>query len=107
MKDYPYGCQMDKGSKDMVVAVKLFDLGSTIKWWLTEYDPEAKVAFGYVTGFFEDEWGTVSLEELEDLEMNIDIEDLGNIGTIPRVEVDEHFVPTKFPDLPFHQEHSE
>lgn len=79
MKDYPYGSQSDKEAKDIVVAVKLFDLGSTIRWWLTEYDPEAKVAFGYVTGFYEDEWGTVSLEELEELGMAIDIEDFGNI----------------------------
>ena len=56
MKDYPYGSQMEKESKDIVIPVKLFDLGSTIKWWLSEYDPESKVAFGYVTGFYEDEW---------------------------------------------------
>jgi hypothetical protein len=45
MKDYPYGSQSDRGVEDTVVSVKLFDLGSTINWWLTEYDPETKVAF--------------------------------------------------------------
>jgi hypothetical protein len=46
---------------------------------LSEYDPASKVAFGYVTGFYEDEWGTVSLEELEDLELVIDFQDFGKV----------------------------
>jgi hypothetical protein len=56
MKDYPYGSQADKKSKDVVIAVQLFDNFSSIKWRLSEYDPVSKVAFGYVTGFYEDEW---------------------------------------------------
>lgn len=56
MKDYPYGSQSEKESKDIVIPVKLFDLGSSINWRLSEYDPESKVAFGYVTGFYYDEW---------------------------------------------------
>jgi hypothetical protein len=102
MKDYPYRSQSEKETKDIMIPVKLFDAGGTIRWWLAEYDPESKVAFGYVTGFFEDEWGTVSLEELEELEMFVKIEGIGDIGSIPRVEVDEYFEATKFPDLPFH-----
>lgn len=106
MKDYPYGSQMEKESKDIVIPVKLFDLGSTIKWWLSEYDPESKVAFGYVTGFYEDEWWTVSLEELESLELGIEFQDFCSIWKIPRVEVDKHFKPTRFPELPFNKGHS-
>ncbi len=49
MKKYPYGCQSEKYSKDIVIAVKLFDLGSSINWWLSEYDPVNKIGFGYVT----------------------------------------------------------
>lgn len=49
MKKYPYGCQSEKYSQDIVVVVKLFDLGSSINWWLTEYDPVNKIGFGYVT----------------------------------------------------------
>ena len=79
MKDYPYGCQSEKYSKDIVVAVKLFDLGTSINWWLTEYDPVNKIAWCYVTGFYEDEWGTISLEELEDLSTPIIIQNLGSI----------------------------
>jgi hypothetical protein len=106
MKDYPYGCQNEKESKDIVIPVKLFDLGWTINWWLSEYDPESKVAFWYVTGFYEDEWGTVSLEELEDLELAIDISNFGNLWKIPRIEIDKHFKPTKFLELPFNKGHS-
>lgn len=105
MKGYPYGSQMEKDSKDMVIPVKLFDLGSTITWWLSEYDPESKVALAYVTGFVEDEWGTVSLEELEDLEL-VEFEDFWKISATPRVEIDNHFKPTKFPELPFNKENS-
>lgn len=106
MKDYPYGCQSEKYSKDIVVVVKLFDLGSTINWWLSEYDPVNKIGFGYVTGFYEDEWGTVSLEELEDLDFPIHVEWMGLIWSTPRIEVDKYFKPTKFPDLPFNKEAS-
>ena len=109
MKDFPYRSQEHKDRADVVIPVKLFDNAGTIRWWLAEYDPEAKIAFGYVTGFFEDEWGDVSLEELEELEVFIKVEDaeaLWGIGTISRFEVDEHFTPTKFPDLPFHKKSS-
>jgi hypothetical protein len=82
MKDYPYGCQSGKESKDIIIPVKLSDIWGTICWWLAEYDPEENVAFGYVTGFSEEEeeeFGAVyleeiiHLEELEDMGMNIDL----------------------------------
>ncbi len=79
MKDYPWGSQAKKGSSDMVIPVKLFDTGGTIRWWLAEYDPELKIAFGYVTGFWEDEWGDVSLEELEGLEFVIKFQGMGEV----------------------------
>jgi hypothetical protein len=105
MKDYPYRSQMEKEREDIVIPVRLFDIWGTINWWLSEYDPQSKVAFGYVTGFYEDEWGTVSLEELEDLEL-IEFEDFWKISATPRVELDNNFEPTKFPDLPFNKERS-
>lgn len=104
MKDYPYRSQFPENTDDIVIPVKLFDNAGTIRWWLAEYDPEAKIAFGYVTGFWEDEWGDVSLEELEGLETIIKFQGMGEVWAIPRVEVDEYFTPTKFPDLPFHKE---
>jgi hypothetical protein len=104
MKDYPWGSQAKKGSSDIVIPVKLFDNAGTIRWWLAEYDPELKIAFGYVTGFFEDEWGNISIEELEDLELVLDCDGFKEARAIPRIELDEFFEPTKFSDLQFHKE---
>lgn len=107
MKDYPYGCQSEKSAKDIVIPVKLFDLWSGINWWLSEYDPESKVAFCYVTGFYEDEWWTVSLEELESLDLPIELIGIGKIGSTPRVELDKFYELTKFMDLPFNINNSD
>lgn len=35
-------------------------------WYVTEYDPDTKIFFGLVHGF-EEEWGTFSLEEFEEI----------------------------------------
>lgn len=106
MKDYPYGSQSETEAKEVIIPVKLFDLGSGINWRLSEYDPESKVAFCYVTGFYEDEWWTVSLEELESLDLAIELVGIGNIGSTPRVELDRHFTKTKFSELPFNKDNS-
>jgi Protein of unknown function (DUF2958) len=55
-------------------------------WYLTEYDGK-DIAFGYVTGLVENEWGYVSLSELEALHIG---------GGIPRIECDLHFDPIHF-----------
>jgi len=101
MQKFPYGCQSEKSSGQVFISVKLFDLWSSINWWLSEYDPKDKVAFWYVTGFYEDEWGSVSLEELESLDVPISIQNVGEFGSIPRIELDKFFKPTKFKNLPF------
>ena len=35
------------------------------KWYITEYSKKENIAFGYVKGF-EEEWGYISIEELEE-----------------------------------------
>lgn len=107
MKDYPYGSQMEKESRDIVIAVRLFDMGSTIQWWLSEYDPQSKVAFGYVTGFVENEWGTIPLQELEELGFIVEFNDSDSFVEVPRVVIDNDFKPTRFPELSFHKKHSD
>lgn len=47
----------------MVVA-KFFHPASQWRWFATEYEPNTKIFFGYVTGV-EDEFGYFSLAELE------------------------------------------
>ncbi len=65
-KDYPLYSQEE--SDDPIVITKLFDPCGSASWWITEYNPVDKIAFGYVTGLTADEWGYVSLEELESIE---------------------------------------
>lgn len=84
MAAYPDRSQCE--ANDPVVAAKLFALGSAATWWLTEYDPAERIAFGYVTGLAFDEWGSVSIDELEAL----------MLGPIPRVEFDVNFRPMAF-----------
>jgi hypothetical protein len=65
-KDYPLYSQ--DGQKDPKVIAKLFDPLSAATWYLTEYDPKEKRAFCYVTGLQEDEFGYISLTEMESIE---------------------------------------
>jgi hypothetical protein len=65
-KDYPLYSQ--EHEDDQLVVAKFFDPCGSATWWITEYDPEQKLGFGYVTGLVEDEWGYVSLTELESIE---------------------------------------
>jgi len=53
--------------KDPVIIAKFFNPAGAGTWFATEYDPEDKIFFGYVSlfGDYNDEWGSFSLEELE------------------------------------------
>lgn len=53
--------------KDPLVIAKFFNPCGAGTWYATEYDPKAKVFFGYVSifGDWNDEWGYFSLEELQ------------------------------------------
>jgi len=94
--------------KDPLVVAKLFDVAGSATWWLTEYDPEERIAFGYVTGMACDEWGYASIDELADLWMSFVRDSRRNllrvettqrgIG-IPRIELDRHFVPRPFSEV--------
>jgi len=50
------------------VIAKLFDPCDSASWLLTGYDTTEQVAFCWVTGLHEEEFGYVSLEELENIE---------------------------------------
>ena len=54
--------------KDPVVIAKFFNPAGAGTWYATEYDPERRVFFGYVSifGDHNDEWGSFSLAELEE-----------------------------------------
>jgi hypothetical protein len=52
---------------DPLVIAKFFNQTGTGTWYATEYDPETKEFFGYVSifGDLNDEWGSFSLDELQ------------------------------------------
>jgi len=56
-----------ENTKDPFVIAKFFNLTGIGYWYATEYNPEEKVFFGYVSlsGDSCDKWGYFSLEELE------------------------------------------
>jgi Protein of unknown function (DUF2958) len=68
--------------------VKLFTPWTNWTWYIAEYDPESKLAFGYVEGF-ENEWGYFDLSELEEIT---------GIGGL-KVERDRWFEPKRFSEL--------
>jgi len=53
--------------KDPLVIAKFFNPTGAGTWYATEYDPESRCFFGYVSlfGDHNDEWGSFSLDELE------------------------------------------
>lgn len=57
--------------KDPIVIAKFFNPMGRGTWYATEYQPEEKMFFGYVSifGDHNDEWGDFSLEELESIKL--------------------------------------
>lgn len=86
--NYPLGSQ--ESSNDPVVVAKLFDTFGSATWYITEYSSTENIAFSYVTGLSYDEWGYVSLAELESLMLG---------SQIPRIEQDQYFEPVQFSKL--------
>ncbi|MGD0523183.1 MAG: DUF2958 domain-containing protein [Candidatus Microgenomates bacterium] len=56
-----------ENAADPIVVAKFFNPAGAGTWYATEYDPEENMFFGYVSifGDWNDEWGSFSLEELE------------------------------------------
>ncbi|MFA5360061.1 MAG: DUF2958 domain-containing protein [Patescibacteria group bacterium] len=54
--------------KDPLVIAKFFNPTGVGYWFATEYNPEDKIFFGYVSFFGDhnDEWGSFALSELEE-----------------------------------------
>jgi len=61
-----------ENDKDPIVIAKLFNPTGAGDWYATEYNPETKTFFGYVSIFGDgnDEWGFFSLEELQSVKCN-------------------------------------
>ena len=77
--------------EDPIVVCKFFNPVGIGRWFATEYSPEDKTFFGYVSlfGDYNDEWGSFSLEELES------IRGLGGLG----IERDLYFKETRISEI--------
>lgn len=78
-----------------LIIAKFFSPVGGATWYASEYDPETKIAFGYVkdlvpseNGMF-DEWGSFSIEELESVQLPFGL----------KIERDIHFSEIRFNDL--------
>jgi len=62
------GSQENTKLGEQIVIAKLFNPTGRGTWFLTEYDPETKIAFGFVSlfGDYNDEWGDFAVWELEE-----------------------------------------
>lgn len=70
---------------DPQVCAKLFFIAGSATWYVTEYNPETRIGFGYVTGFAADEWGYFSISEMQ----------ATKFASICAFEVDLYFTPVK------------
>lgn len=61
------GNQSEK--ENPTIVAKYFNPIGSVTWFATEYDPQTKICYGYVTGMYVDEWGTFSLTELESVRL--------------------------------------
>ncbi len=77
-------------SKDPLVSIKLFNAFGAGAWYLTEYDPKKRIAFGYVVNRDLGEWGYVSINEMAECLFR---------GMVPMIEIDVHFTSTVFSQL--------
>lgn len=80
--------------KDPIVIAKFFNPAGAGTWYATEYDPETKIAFGYVSifGDHNDEWGSFAVWELEEIKgpLGIGIERDMYCGEKPISQHDEN-----------------
>jgi hypothetical protein len=75
----------DKTAEQTMVIAKFFNPYGCQTWWMTEYDPEQKLAFGYCDlGFGCPELGYFSIAELEEIRVK---------PFNGKIERDIHFTP--------------
>jgi len=68
---------------------KYFNPCGSATWYASEYDPETRIFYGYVTGMYEDEFGSFSLTELESVTLAFGL----------KIERDIHFNEISYREL--------
>lgn len=72
-----------------IIITKFFDPMGSGTWYVSEYEPDTNICFGYVTGLGHNEWGYFSLAELEAIERPFGL----------KIERDICFTEARFKDL--------
>ena len=72
-----------------IIITKFFDPCGSATWYVSEYEPDTNICFGYVTGLGHNEWGYFSLTELEAIERPLGL----------TIERDRSFREQRFKDL--------
>ena len=93
-----------ENEKDPLVICKFFNPCGAGTWYATEYYPEEKNFFGYVSifGGHEDEWGYFSLDELQNFRGKFGIEIDGKLHVSKNglgIERDLYFEEKRFSEI--------
>lgn len=72
-----------------IIITKFFDPMGSGTWYVSEYEADTNICFGYVTGLGHNEWGYFSITELEAIERPFGM----------KIERDICFKESRFKDL--------
>lgn len=72
-----------------IIITKFFNPSGVGTWYVSEFEPDTNICFGYVTGLGHNEWGYFSLTELEALELPLGL----------KIERDRSFREQRFEEL--------
>jgi len=88
-----YPLYSQENEKSPMIIAKLFNIIWRTNWYIAEYDPETKIAYGYVEALMPDsicdEWWYVSIDELQSL----------YFFSMPIIELDLSFEEVNFSKL--------
>ncbi len=56
-------------TKNPLIIAKFFNPVGAGTWYATEYNPDTKISYGFVTGLGYDEWGSFSIDEMESIKL--------------------------------------
>ncbi len=78
--------------RDPIARIRFFDPTGFMTWFVIEYDPRDKIAYGWVCGHYH-EFGTFSMTELMAVRGHLNLP----------IERDLHFKPCRLSKLPDHE----
>jgi Protein of unknown function (DUF2958) len=85
-----YSQEKIESIQNHIVYAKLYNAFGSGTWYITEYNPEKGIAFGYVMELFDDEWGYISIDELTEVQHPMGL---------PCIRMDTQFEPRVFHEV--------